>query len=82
VVLADNRSLQPAENITPVVRRDLIARYGTRLLTLLNTVSARLDTGSLRALDAQVEVAGRQAGPVARDWLRENGLAVKGGAVR
>jgi osmoprotectant transport system substrate-binding protein len=82
VVLADNRSLQPAENITPVVRRDVVARYGTRLLTVLNAVSARLTTDSLRALDAQVELAGRGPRAVAGDWLRAHGLIQEGGAVR
>ena len=52
VVLADDRGLQPAENITPLVRRDALARYGPRLLTTLNKVSALLDTGTPRSLDA------------------------------
>ena len=59
VVLADDRGLQPAENITPLVRRDVIARYGPNLLAALNKVSALLDTGTLRALDAQVELDGQ-----------------------
>ena len=59
VVLADDRGLQPAENITPLVRRDVIARYGPNLLAALNTVSALLDTGTLRALEARVELAGQ-----------------------
>ena len=82
VVLADDRALQPAENITPVVRRDAVARYGPRLLRVLDAVSARLTTGSLRALDAQVELAGHGPRQVARDWLRAQGLTPKEGAVR
>jgi osmoprotectant transport system substrate-binding protein len=82
VVLTDDRALQPAENITPVVSRDAVARYGTRLLTLLNTVSARLTTDSLRALDAQVELAGHEPRLVAADWLRAHGLTPKGGVMR
>ena len=82
VVLTDDRALQPAENITPVVRHDAVARYGPRLLTVLDAVSARLTTGSLRALDAQVELAGHEPRRVAGDWLRAHGLMPKGGAVR
>jgi osmoprotectant transport system substrate-binding protein len=74
VVLADERGLQPAENITPLVRRDVIARYGPRLLAVLNRVSARLDTAALRALDARVELAGQAPRLVARSWLRARGL--------
>ena len=32
-----------------VVRRDAVSRFGTRLLTVLDAVSARLASGSLRA---------------------------------
>jgi osmoprotectant transport system substrate-binding protein len=81
VVLADDRGLQPAENITPLVRRDAIARYGPRLLTVLNKVSARLDTGTLRSLDARVELAGQNPRLVAKSWLRANGLIPAGGEV-
>ena len=65
VVLADDRGLQPAENVTPLVRGAAIARYGTGLVAVLNMVSARLDTGSLRALDARVELHGQDPGQVA-----------------
>ena len=74
VVLADDRGLQPAENITPLVRRNAAARYGPRLLAVLNGVSARLDTSTLRALDARVELAGQAPRLVARSWLRARGL--------
>ena len=59
VVLADDRGLQPAENITPLVRHDVVTSYGPRLVAVLNRVSALLDTGTLRALDARVELAGQ-----------------------
>ena len=78
VVLADDRGLQPAENITPLVGRDAIARYGPRLLATLNKVSALLDTGTLRALDARVELAGQNARLVAGSWLRAHGLIPAG----
>jgi osmoprotectant transport system substrate-binding protein len=81
VMLADDRGLQPAENITPLVRQEAIARYGPRLLTTLNTVSARLDTGTLRALDARVEIAGQNPRLVAGSWLRAHGLIPAGGEV-
>jgi osmoprotectant transport system substrate-binding protein len=82
VALADNRNLQPAENITPLVRRDAIARYGPRLLAVLNRVSALLDTGTLRALDAQVELAGQNPRRVAASWLRAHRLIAAGGEAR
>ena len=82
VVLADDRGLQPAENVIPLVRRDVVTRYGPRLLAVLNTVSARLTTGSLRALDAQVELRGEDPRLVAESWLRDARAGLDGGARR
>jgi glycine betaine/choline ABC-type transport system substrate-binding protein/surface polysaccharide O-acyltransferase-like enzyme len=81
-VLADDRGLQPAENITPLVRRDVAARYGPRLLAILNKVSALLDTGTLRTLEARVELAGQDPRRVAGSWLRAHGLIPAGGDLR
>ena len=80
VVLADDRGLQPAENVIPLVRRDAVTRYGPRLLAVLDTVSARLTTGSLRALDARVELRGEDPRLVAESWLRTRRLASMGEA--
>ncbi len=80
VVLADDRGLQPAESVIPLVRRNVVARYGPRLLAVLNTVSARLTTSSLRALDARVQLHGEDPRLVAESWLRTQGLASLGGA--
>ena len=80
VVLADDRRLQPAENITPLVSRAVVARYGAGLMAVLNTVSARLDSASLRALNAQVENTGRTprtSRQVAERWLHAQGLLGK-----
>ena len=75
VVLADDRRLQPAENITPLVSRDVVARYGAGLMAVLNTVSARLDSASLRALDAQVEMARAGPSPGSRGLAARTGAA-------
>jgi osmoprotectant transport system substrate-binding protein len=78
VVLADNRSLQPAENIVPVLRRVTVSRYGPGLLAALNAVSARLSTAVLTALETQVELDGRAPRAVAQRWLQAQGLAGSG----
>jgi osmoprotectant transport system substrate-binding protein len=75
VVLADDRGLQPTENVVPLVRRDVVTRYGPRLLAVLDAVSARLTTDSLRALNARVELRGQDPRLVAESWLRTQGLA-------
>lgn len=74
VELADNRGLQPAENVIPVLRRATVDRYGAGLLTALYAVSARLSTAALTALNTQVELNGRDPRAVAESWLRDQGL--------
>ena len=45
VVLSDDRGLQPVENVVPLLRRGLLARYGPRLVAVLNAVlSAPFDS--------------------------------------
>jgi osmoprotectant transport system substrate-binding protein len=81
VVLADDHSLQPAENITPLVRRDVVARFGPRVLDVLNGVSARLSTDALRGLDGQLELSGQDPRQAAAGWLRAQGLATTASVV-
>jgi osmoprotectant transport system substrate-binding protein len=82
VILADNGGLQPAENITPLIRRDTVARYGPRLVAALDAVSARLSTASLRHLDARVELYRQDPRRVADSWLRAQDLIPERQGVR
>jgi osmoprotectant transport system substrate-binding protein len=70
VQLQDDRDLQPAENVVPVVRRQVGDRYGPGLLRVLDAVSAQLTTPGLRALNQQVEVEDQPPVGVAAGWLR------------
>ena len=79
VVLRDDRALQPAENVTPLVRRELVARFGSNLVDTLDGVSAQLSTDALRDLNGQVQ-AGRPAGEVAAAWLAEQAASPRSGA--
>ena len=74
VLLRDDLDLQPAENVTPVIRSDALARFGPGLAERVNAVSELLSTDELRSMNAEVA---RGADPVAiaSDWLASNGLA-------
>jgi osmoprotectant transport system substrate-binding protein len=69
VQLADDKRLQPADNVVPVVRREIVDAYGPPLVRLVNAVSARLSTADLTSLNRQV-ADGQPAAPVATAWLR------------
>jgi osmoprotectant transport system substrate-binding protein len=74
VLLEDDRHLQPAENVTPVVHREALERFGFAIAEAVNPVSVLLTTEDLRTLNAAVEIDGREPAAVAREWLVENGL--------
>jgi osmoprotectant transport system substrate-binding protein len=69
VQLADDKRLQPADNVVPVVRRKVLDAYGPPLVRLVNAVSAQLTTPELTKLNLQV-ANGQAAADAASDWLR------------
>jgi osmoprotectant transport system substrate-binding protein len=69
VQLADDRRLQPADNVVPVLRREILDAYGPALVRLLNLVSAQLTTAELTKLNLQV-ADGQPAADAAAGWLR------------
>jgi osmoprotectant transport system substrate-binding protein len=73
VLLEDDRRLQPAENVTPVIRTGVLERFGSSLASSVNAVSALLSTGELRTLNAEV-ARGATPEQIASRWLASNGL--------
>jgi osmoprotectant transport system substrate-binding protein len=68
VELVDDREMQPAENIVPVVRVEALERWGPEVAAALNRLSAKLTTLELRILN--VQVADEQpVADAARRWL-------------
>ena len=74
--------LQLAGNVTPLVRGDVILGYGPNLVGVLNKVPAFLDTGTLRAVDARVELARRKLPAGGRRLAARTGADPGGGDVR
>jgi osmoprotectant transport system substrate-binding protein len=79
VLLADDRHLQPAENIVPVITSSALARYGKRLAGAVNAVSARLTSRALLFMGWRVEVAGADVRAEARAWLERHGVLPRPG---
>jgi osmoprotectant transport system substrate-binding protein len=73
VQLADDKRLQPADNVVPVVRREVVDAYGPPLVQLLNAVSAQLSTRELTRLNLQV-ADGQAPADAASAWLRGHGI--------
>lgn len=71
VVLEDDKALQTAENITPLVRSDSL---NDEIAELLNTVSAALTTPIITELNGRVEIDQESPADVAADFLSEQGI--------
>jgi osmoprotectant transport system substrate-binding protein len=71
VVLEDDQNLQAADNITPLIRTDLV---NDEVTELLNGVSAALTTEIMLELNGQVEVDGEDPADVAEAFLTDQGL--------
>ena len=67
--------MQPAENVTPLVRTAVADRSGPALVRAANAVSERLTTEVLRDLNAQVARDGSDVAAVASQWLDQEKLA-------
>ena len=76
VVLEDDKDLQAAENLTPVVREEVL---DPTIEELLNGVSATLTTDGIRDLNARVELDKEDPADVAADFLEQQGLLGGGG---
>ncbi len=73
--LDDDKGTQPAENIAPLVRNDLLARLSdpAGFAALLDAVSARVTTGVLTNLGIEVAVNNKDIADVATTFLYYNG---------
>jgi osmoprotectant transport system substrate-binding protein len=78
VVLQDDKQTQPADNIAPLVRNDLLAKLSatdkTAFEKLLNDISAAMDTATLTDLGKQVNVDKKDIAAVAKAWLQSKGF--------
>jgi osmoprotectant transport system substrate-binding protein len=71
VPLVDDRHLQNAENLTPVIRTD---KLNAEIRDALDSVSAALTSDRVTALVGKVVLDGQDVETVARDFLVANGL--------
>lgn len=70
VLLEDDKALQAADYITPLVSSEVAGDVAT----LLNEVSAALETDTMTELNRRVAIDQEDAEDVAREFLEENGF--------
>jgi osmoprotectant transport system substrate-binding protein len=74
VELEDDRGLQPAENITPVVHEEVVDRFGAAgAVRALDAVSRLLTTDDVREMNAALRAPGATVPSVVRGWWKAKG---------
>jgi osmoprotectant transport system substrate-binding protein len=76
VLLADPRGLFAYQNVAPVIRADIVKRY-PKVASVINSVSARLTTAAMRAMNAAAVQRKQPPATVARAFLQRAGLVGK-----
>jgi osmoprotectant transport system substrate-binding protein len=71
VVLDDDKHLQQADNIVPLIRN---AVNNSEVTQLLNSIDAKLNTKDLTALNKRADVDKEDPADVAASWLKDHGF--------
>jgi osmoprotectant transport system substrate-binding protein len=74
VWLEDDLATQPAENIAPIVRNDLLEAAPDDFEQILGAISEAMTTEELTTLNARVALDQEDPADVAREWLEDKGL--------
>lgn len=77
IALDDDKGTQPADNLVPLVRNDLVTKLGgdaDAFKKILNDVSAALDSATLEDMGKQVSVDKKDLAAVAKAWLQSKGF--------
>jgi osmoprotectant transport system substrate-binding protein len=72
-VLQDDKKFFPQYNAAAVVREDTLKRY-PKVREVLEPIAAHLTNEKMQRLGAEVDVTGKDAAEVARDWMVSEGL--------
>lgn len=75
VQLADPKNIFGFQNVTFVVRANVLTQEGPAFAATINAVSAKLSTQALRLMNAAVTLDQQSPAGVARQFLGANGLA-------
>jgi glycine betaine/choline ABC-type transport system substrate-binding protein len=76
VVLEDDKHLEAADNLVPLVRADADS---PDIDTILNGVMAKLTTENVLAMNKQFDVDKKDAATIAQEFIQQNGLTASAG---
>jgi osmoprotectant transport system substrate-binding protein len=71
VVLEDDKHLEAADNLVPLVRKDVDS---PEIDNMLNSVMAKLNTQNVLAMNKQYDIDKKDASTIATNFIQQNGL--------
>jgi osmoprotectant transport system substrate-binding protein len=71
VVLDDDKHLQQADNIVPLIRTDV---SNSEIAALLNSIDAKLNTPDLTAMNKSADVDKQDPADIAATWVKSHGF--------
>lgn len=74
VSLEDDKGLNPADNLAPAIRTEVVDGYGDDLVALLESYSEALTTEDLTELNKRADLDQEDPALLAEEWLRDNGF--------
>ena len=74
VLLADDKHLQPAQNLVPIASKALADAAPADFAATLNAIQAKLTTEALGKLGAAINLNHQEIPDVAKQFLKDNGL--------
>ncbi len=72
VVLKDDKGLAGADNIVPVLSKDLVDAYGEDLTNVLDKISSELTTDDVIDMNKRYDIDKDDAKDIASDWLKDH----------
>ena len=71
VALEDDKHLQQADNVVPLIRTDVL---NSEITTLLNSIDAKLNTPDLTAMNKSADVDKQDPVDLAATWVKDHGF--------
>jgi osmoprotectant transport system substrate-binding protein len=71
VVLDDDKHLQQADNVVPLIRTEVL---NSEITTLLNSIDAKLNTPDLTAMNKSADVDKQDPADIAATWVKDHGF--------
>lgn len=76
VLLEDDKGLNPAQNISPVVRTDLVDQHGRDLTSVLEAVSVLITQDDLTEMNKRADIDQEDPAVIAEEWLSSQELGL------